>query len=242
MLLYFGSITMLPVPAISMCDIDHRPSRNYVSRGGIKLDNALAACKLEVAGVDALDVGASTGGFVDCLLGHGAARVAAVDVGYGQLDWSLRNDPRVTVLERTNARYLTPEMLPFAPSLATIDVSFISLTLILPAVLNCLAEPYDVLALIKPQFEVGRELASKGKGVIRDPDDRRDALLRVGRAALELGFTVLGYHTSGLPGPKGNRETFIHLVGPVRARARTRARPAASEDELVAMAYSAEPA
>jgi 23S rRNA (cytidine1920-2'-O)/16S rRNA (cytidine1409-2'-O)-methyltransferase len=218
-----------------MCDIDHRAALDYVSRGGVKLENALSASRLEVAGRSALDVGASTGGFSDCLLKRGADRVIAVDVGYGQLAWSLRTDPRVTVMERTNARYLTPDSLPYAPDLATIDVSFISLALILPAVRSCLAQPYDVLALIKPQFEVGRELASKGRGVIRDPGDRRDALLAVGRVARALGASVLGYHYSGLPGPKGNRETFIHLAETGRAGG------AGGEDELERMALTAEP-
>jgi 23S rRNA (cytidine1920-2'-O)/16S rRNA (cytidine1409-2'-O)-methyltransferase len=190
--------------------------RAFVSRGGVKLENALTATALEVAGRRALDVGASTGGFTDCLLRRGATGVAAVDVGYGQLDWGLRNDPRVTVLERVNARALTVEMLPYTPDLATIDVSFISLAKILPAVLGCLAEPYDVLALVKPQFEVGRALASKGRGVIRDPADRRAALVGVGESAHGLGASVLGYHSSGLTGPKGNKETFVWLAEPGR--------------------------
>lgn len=224
--------------------------RAYVSRGGIKLANALDACALEVAGRRALDVGSSTGGFTDCLLQRGAASVIALDVGYGLLDYALRGDPRVSVLERTNARALTPELLPAPaggagagtgsagaplPDLATLDVAFISLTLVLPAVLACLAtESHDALAMIKPQFELSRARVGKG-GVVRDPDDRRDALLRVGRAAFGLGASVLGYHSSGLPGPKGNRETFIHLAEPHRAGA------AASEEELMEMARRVEP-
>jgi 23S rRNA (cytidine1920-2'-O)/16S rRNA (cytidine1409-2'-O)-methyltransferase len=199
------------------------PGRAYVSRGGVKLANALDSCGLEVAGRRALDVGSSTGGFTDCLLRRGAASVVAVDVGYGLLDYSLRSDRRVSVLERTNARGLTPEMLPDVPGaggappdLATIDVSFISLTIVLPAVLGCLGDSYDVLAMVKPQFEVGRARVGKG-GVVRDPDVRRDALVSVGRAALGLGASVLGYHSSGLPGPKGNRETFVHLADSARA-------------------------
>jgi len=200
-----------------MCELDHRDERPFVSRGGIKLENALTATGLDVSGRRALDVGASTGGFTDCMLRRGVTGVIAVDVGYGQLDWGLRNDPRVSVLERTNARALRPESLPYAPDLVTIDVSFISLAKILPAVLGCLAEPYDVLALVKPQFEVGRALASKGRGVIREPADRRAALVGVGEAALGLGASVLGYHSSGLAGPKGNRETFVWLAEPGRA-------------------------
>ncbi len=187
----------------------------YVSRGGLKLENALAATGLPVAGRVALDVGASTGGFTDCLLAHGAARVLAVDVGYGELAYSLRTDPRVTVLERTNARHLAPaavlDALAVLPDLAVIDVSFISLRKILPAVLACLAPPYDVLALVKPQFEVGRERVGGG-GVVRDAATRRAALIDVGRAALDLGAPVLGFYSSGLPGPKGNRESFVWLA------------------------------
>jgi len=217
MLLYFGSFTMLPAVAELMCDVDHRDPPVFVSRGGIKLHNALTACDLDVSCRRALDVGASTGGFTDCLLQRDATSVIAVDVGYGQLDWGLRNDPRVHVLERTNARTLTPTMLPYTPDLVTIDVSFISLAKVLPAVLGCLGARYDVLALVKPQFEVGRELASRGRGVVRDPADRRSALVSVGEAALGLGASVLGYRYSGLPGPKGNRETFVHLAEPARA-------------------------
>ena len=201
--------------------VDARPL--YVSRGGIKLANALAASGLEVEGRWALDVGASTGGFTDCLLQRGAAGVVAVDVGYGVLDYGLRIDRRVSVMERTNARALTSEMLPSPPvghgalpDLCTIDVSFISLEKVLGAVLGCLAERYDVLALIKPQFEVGRERVGKG-GVVRDADDRRAALMSVGEAARELEAEVLGYYSSGLPGPKGNKETFVWLAEPGRA-------------------------
>jgi len=211
MLLCFGSFTMLPGWARFMCDVDHRDTRAFVSRGGIKLENALVASGLDVSGRRALDVGASTGGFTDCLLRRGATGVVAVDVGYGQLDWGLRNDPRVSVLERTNARGLTGAMLPYTPDLASIDVVFISLAKVLPAVLGCMAETYDVLAMVKPQFEVGRARVGKG-GVVRDPSDRRDALVQVGRAALGLGASVLGYYSSGLAGPKGNKETFVWLA------------------------------
>jgi 23S rRNA (cytidine1920-2'-O)/16S rRNA (cytidine1409-2'-O)-methyltransferase len=182
----------------------------YVSRGGIKLANALDAFELAVGGRRALDVGASTGGFTDCLLAHGASEVVAVDVGYGDFDYNLRRDPRVTLLERTNARSLAGEMLPYAPDLAVLDVSFISLRKLLPAVLGCLAPRFDALALVKPQFEVGRERVGKG-GVVRSSADRRSALIDVGSAALELGASVLGYVSSGLPGPKGNLETFVWL-------------------------------
>ncbi len=185
----------------------------FVSRGGIKLANALRTLGLEeaVAGADALDVGASTGGFTDCLLQRGAARVIALDVAYGQLDWSLRSDPRVTVVERANARELAPGVLPFAAAIIVIDVSFISLTKILGAVLGCAAARFDCLAMVKPQFEVGRARVGKG-GVVREPADRREALLDVARAAQQLGATVCGFASSQLPGPKGNRETFVWLA------------------------------
>jgi 23S rRNA (cytidine1920-2'-O)/16S rRNA (cytidine1409-2'-O)-methyltransferase len=198
--------------------VKERPQ--FVSRGGIKLANALAGSGLEVQGRRALDVGASTGGFTDCLLQRGAREVIAVDVGYGTLSWSLRTDPRVRVMERTNARTLSPQMLPAPrfgggglPDLATIDVSFISLAKVLGEVLGCLGSRYDVLALVKPQFEVGRGRVGKG-GVVREAEDRRAALVAVGEAAIAAGAAVLGYHSSGLPGPKGNRETFMWLAGP----------------------------
>jgi 23S rRNA (cytidine1920-2'-O)/16S rRNA (cytidine1409-2'-O)-methyltransferase len=191
------------------------PPPPYVSRGGIKLANALDAWAIDVGGRSALDVGASTGGFTDCLLQRGTARVTAVDVAYGELDWRLRSDERVTVIERTNARALRPEDLPYVPDLIVIDVSFISLAKVLPAVLACAADRYDCLALVKPQFEVGRDAVGKG-GVVRDPDRRRAALIDVGRAAVAIGATVLGYASSGLPGPKGNRETFVWLAEPDR--------------------------
>ena len=182
----------------------------YVSRGGIKLANALDALGLDVAGALALDVGASTGGFTDCLLQRGAARVAAVDVAYGQIDWRLRCDPRVAVIERVNARALSPSQLPFAPAMIVIDVSFISLVKVLPAVLSCAAGRYDCLAMVKPQFEVGRERVGKG-GVVRDAAVRRSALVDVASAATGLGAVLRGFASSGLPGPKGNRETFAWL-------------------------------
>jgi 23S rRNA (cytidine1920-2'-O)/16S rRNA (cytidine1409-2'-O)-methyltransferase len=183
----------------------------FVSRGGIKLRNALSSFGLDVRGQRALDVGASTGGFTDCLLQAGVDHVVAVDVAYGEFDWRLRSDARVTVIERCNARSLLPEQLPYAPDLIVIDVSFISLTKVLPAVLGCAADRFDCLALVKPQFEVGRGQVGKG-GVVRDGAQRRGALVAVGSAALELGATVLGYASSGLPGPRGNLETFVWLA------------------------------
>lgn len=189
--------------------VDEGP--RYVSRGGTKLENALDALGVDVAGRDCLDVGASTGGFTDCLLQRGAARVAAVDVAYGQLDVRLRQDQRVHAIERLNARALEPADLPFVPSLATIDVSFISLTKVLPAVARCLEPGGEILAMVKPQFELGRERV--GRGVVRNAADRREAILKVAEAARDLGLPVRGFASSGLPGPKGNRETFVWCGG-----------------------------
>ncbi len=180
----------------------------FVSRGGEKLANALDALGLGVAGANALDVGASTGGFTDCLLQCGAARVVALDVGYGQLHPKVRNDPRVTVLERTNARALTE--LPFAPDLVTCDVSFISVRTALPPALGLAANGWRALVLVKPQFEAGR--AEARKGVVRDRAVHRRVLREVADAALGWGASVAGVVDSGLPGPKGNREFFLYLV------------------------------
>ena len=182
--------------------------QRFVSRGGIKLENALETLGIDVGGRSCLDVGASTGGFTDCLLQRGAERVIALDVAHGQLDWGLRNDPRVTVIERRNARDLEPDELPYEPSLATVDVSFISLAKVLPALALCLPPGGELLALVKPQFELGPEKVGKG-GVVRDPADRREALRRAAEAASVAGIGVRGFASSQLPGPKGNRETFL---------------------------------
>jgi 23S rRNA (cytidine1920-2'-O)/16S rRNA (cytidine1409-2'-O)-methyltransferase len=187
-------------------DVD-RPPR-FVSRGGEKLANALAALRIDVAGSDCADVGSSTGGFTDCLLQAGAARVIAIDVGRGQLHPRLRSDPRVTVLERTNARGLTE--LPYAPDLVTCDVSFISVTKALPPVLRLARPGWEAVVLVKPQFEAGR--AEVKRGVVRDPDVHRKAIESVLEAARDWSAYPLGVVDSGLPGPKGNREFFIHLV------------------------------
>jgi 23S rRNA (cytidine1920-2'-O)/16S rRNA (cytidine1409-2'-O)-methyltransferase len=197
------------VPPDAEFEVAEAPA--FASRGGIKLANALDALGLDVSGRRALDVGASTGGFTDCLLQRGAGHVIALDVAYGALDWRVRSDDRVTVLERANARELTPAELPYAPDLIVIDVSFISLTKVLPAVLTAAAPRFDCLAMIKPQFEVGREQVGKG-GVVRDAETRRVALVGVAQSAQELGAAVLGYASSGLPGPKGNLETFVWLA------------------------------
>jgi len=211
-------------------ELEVRSGPEYVSRGGIKLANALDALGLDVEGRAALDIGASTGGFTDCLLLRGAAHVVCVDVAYGQLAWRLRNDPRVTVIERRNARSLSARELPYAPDLIVVDVSFISLQKVLPAALGVARDRFDCLALIKPQFEVGRASVGKG-GVVRDADARRRALIEVGEAARGMGCAVLGYASSGLPGPKGNRETFIWLAEHSRA----------GIDDIVAAASEVEP-
>ena len=190
----------------------------YVSRGGVKLANALDALGIDPAGRRCLDVGASTGGFTDALLQRGAEEVVALDVAYGELHWRLRTDPRVHVLERTNARALEPDMLPYRPELVVCDVSFISLAKVLPAVLECVAERFDLLALVKPQFEVGRGRVGKG-GVVRDAADRRAALVAAGEFLRARGLAVLGYASSGLPGPAGNRESFVWAAEDGRAGA-----------------------
>jgi 23S rRNA (cytidine1920-2'-O)/16S rRNA (cytidine1409-2'-O)-methyltransferase len=204
----------------------------FVSRGGEKLANALDGFGIDPAGRRCLDVGASTGGFTDCLLQRGAAAVIALDVAYGELHWRLREDPRVVVLERQNARSVAPADLPFAPELVVVDVSFISLGKVLPAVLACCAPRFDCLALVKPQFEVGRGRVGKG-GVVRSADDRRAALVRVGELARErLGLAVLGYASSGLAGPKGNLESFVWVAETGRG---------GGVEELEAAARKAEP-
>ncbi len=194
------------VDAGVMLEVEGPPP--YVSRGGLKLANALDRLGVPVEGRRALDVGASTGGFTDCLLQRGAAHVVALDVAYGELDYRLREDARVTVIERVNARALTPDRLPYAPDLIVVDVSFISLTKVLPAVLACAAERFDCLAMVKPQFEVGRERVGKG-GVVRDPELRREAVQAVADAA---PAAVMGSAPSALEGPSGNRETFLWLA------------------------------
>lgn len=184
----------------------------FVSRGGVKLANGLDSFGIDPGGRRCLDLGAATGGFTDCLLKRGAEAVAAVDVAYGELHWTLRQDPRVVVIERTNARSLTPEALPWQADLIAADLSFISLGKVLPAALGCAAARFDLLALVKPQFELGRERVGKG-GVVRGAEDRREALVAIGRFAREeLGLSVLGYASSGLPGPAGNRESFAWIA------------------------------
>jgi 23S rRNA (cytidine1920-2'-O)/16S rRNA (cytidine1409-2'-O)-methyltransferase len=185
---------------------------DYVSRGGHKLAGALAAFTgLEVVGRRCLDAGASTGGFTDVLLRAGAAHVVAADVGYGQLAWSLRSDPRVTALDRVNVRTLRPEQVAPAPGLVTADLSFISLTQVLPALAGCAAPEADFVLMVKPQFEVGKGRVGAG-GVVRDPDLRGEAVRAVAEAAGDLGLGVRGVTASPLPGPSGNVEYFLWLA------------------------------
>jgi 23S rRNA (cytidine1920-2'-O)/16S rRNA (cytidine1409-2'-O)-methyltransferase len=183
----------------------------YVSRGGRKLEGALDHFRVEVDGKVCLDIGASTGGFTDCLLQRGAAQVLAVDVGTNQLDWKLRSDPRVVVREKTNARYLTFEKVGAQVELVTVDVSFISATMILPVLPLLLKPEAEVLVLVKPQFEVGRGQVGKG-GVVRDARLQQQAVAKVSRKLLELGFTQVAGVESALPGASGNREYFLHAV------------------------------
>ncbi len=183
----------------------------YVSRGGLKLEAALEAFHPRLEGAVCADVGASTGGFTDCLLQHGAARVYALDVGHGQMDSSLRSDPRVVCLEGINARTLAAGFFPEPVALVTVDASFISLKLLLPAIRASAPEAF-VIALVKPQFEAGRKEVGRGRGVVKDPQVRARALSEVCQAAISLGYTRLGTLESPVKGPKGNVEFLVHLA------------------------------
>ncbi|MBQ7315430.1 MAG: TlyA family RNA methyltransferase [Clostridia bacterium] len=187
-----------------------RSQKPYVSRGGIKLDGALCAFDVSVEGKDALDVGASSGGFTDCLLQHGAARVVAVDSGFGQMAQVLRDDRRVTLIEKFNARYMTAADLPFVPSLAVMDVSFISATYLLPSIYTVLASEADFICLVKPQFEVGRDGIGKG-GIVKDARLRAQAVERVTECARAIGFEALGTIQSPIAGGDGNIEYLVHF-------------------------------
>jgi 23S rRNA (cytidine1920-2'-O)/16S rRNA (cytidine1409-2'-O)-methyltransferase len=183
----------------------------FVSRGGVKLEKALDVFQLDVTGLIALDVGASTGGFTDCLLQRGAKKVIAVDVGYGQLAWKLRCDERVINLEKTNIRYLTADKLSEIPDIAVIDASFISLAKVLPNTVGLLKDNAPIIALIKPQFEVGRGEVGKG-GVVRDADKHQETIAAIRTVAESLGLEVKGVTESPILGPKGNREFLIHML------------------------------
>ena len=206
----------------------------YVSRGGLKLEKALKVFPIDVTGVTAMDIGASTGGFTDVLLQNGAAHVYAIDVGYGQLDWKLRNDPRVTVMERTNARYLKPEDLPLRPTLGVMDVSFISITKILPAAAAILGGDGAFISLIKPQFEAGRERVGK-KGVVRDPQVHRDVILEILRfIETDMGWQAQALSFSPITGPEGNIEFLVYILPAARATHRVTQEEVA---QVVAAAY-----
>lgn len=209
-----GNVVDKPGTAVAAeADVAVEADEPYVSRGGGKLEGALDAFAVDPAGRDILDVGASTGGFTDCVLRRGARRVVAVDVGYGQFEWRLRGDPRVTLLERTNARHLRPGDLPFPPEMTVVDVSFISLRLILPAIRGVMTGGGEIVALIKPQFEVGRGQVGKG-GVVRDAALQQSTVAAVCDFAREIGLEVRGTCESPLLGPKGNREYFMHAAVP----------------------------
>ncbi len=200
-----------PVEADATLVVESAPE--FVSRGGEKLAGALADVGVDVTGARALDLGASTGGFTDCLLQRGAVHVTAVDVGYGQLAWTLRNDPRVTVLERTNARHLTPAAVTPPADFATCDLAFISVATVWPAASRCLTRDHRALVLVKPQFEVGKGKVPQG-GVVRDPLLHAEAIRTVARAITQQGGRVRTVVPSQLVGPKGNREFFIYCEGP----------------------------
>ncbi len=183
----------------------------YVSRGGLKLEKAMQTFPITLTDKVCMDVGASTGGFTDCMLQNGAAKVYAVDVGYGQLDWKLRQDSRVVVMEKTNIRYVTPEDIEERPEFVSVDVSFISLSIVLPAVQKLLAPSAELVTLIKPQFEAGREKVGK-KGVVRDPAVHEEVIQNTVRMAQANGFTILGLTYSPVRGPEGNIEYLLHLT------------------------------
>ena len=186
-------------------------SHSFASRGGLKLEHALNKFNINVEGKIALDIGASTGGFTDCLLKRGVAKVYAVDVGYGQLDWNLRNDSRVVCLDRTNARNLRQEDLAESPEFAAVDVSFISLHLILPSLFEIFKKQGEIIALVKPQFEVGKDEVEK-KGIIRDPDKRRNVLLRLNKFISENSWIICNITESPIQGQKGNHEYLVHCT------------------------------
>ena len=183
----------------------------FVSRGGLKLDKAIRSFHIDLSGRTCVDVGASTGGFSDCMLQNGAEHVYAIDVGYGQLHWKLRNDDRVTVMERKNARFMEPSWFPDVPDFGSVDTSFISLKLILPALFRSLNDRSEVVALIKPQFEAGRENVGKN-GVVRDPVIHRAVIMDVVSASAAIGFSVAGLDYSPITGPKGNIEFLLYLL------------------------------
>ena len=214
--------------------IVRQTGRGYVSRGALKLEKGLKVFNVDPTGVVAMDLGASTGGFTDVLLQNGAAHVYAIDVGYGQLDWKLRNDPRVTVMERTNARYLKREDVPLGPTLGVMDVSFISITKILPAAAEIMGENGAFISLIKPQFEAGRDRVGK-KGVVRDAQVHRDVIVEVlSFIENEMGWAAQALSFSPIKGPEGNIEFLVHILPKSRA---THSVTQAEIDAVVAAAH-----
>lgn len=206
-----GPVALRPSQDVDpQLEIEIVQTRQFVSRGGIKLANALDALKIEVTGLRCLDVGASTGGFTDCLLQRGASHVTSLDVAYGQIEDSMRRHEQVTVIERLNARDLLAGDLDYRPDLVVIDVSFISLRKVLEPVVDTTAPDAKILAMVKPQFELGRTRVGRG-GVVRKPEDRLEAVVGIADFAKELGLSLLGVAPTGLPGPKGNLETFLYL-------------------------------
>lgn len=194
------------------CVIDIKENINpYVSRGGLKLEKALKSFKIDLTGKTVMDIGSSTGGFTDCMLKNGAAKVFAIDVGYGQLAWELRNDERVVCMERTNIRYVKPESIGVLSNFATIDVSFISLKKVLPVVKDLLDENGEIICLIKPQFEAGREKVGK-HGVVREPEIHLEVIQRIAFFSIEIGFKVNGLSFSPIKGPEGNIEYLLYLA------------------------------
>ena len=224
----------MPVPEGAAVEVREDPVP-FVSRGGLKLQKALGVFGIDLTGAYALDVGASTGGFTDCMLQNGAAHVRAIDVGYGQLDWKLRGDARVTVMERTNARYMEPGWFAQPAAFASIDVSFISLRLILPPLLPCLVPGGTVVALVKPQFEAGRGEVGK-RGVVRDPAVHAAVCRQVIGFADGLGYAVRGLSFSPITGPEGNIEFLVHLLPAARA---TQCVDEACIAQVVAQAHAA---
>lgn len=206
------AVTKAGAQVAEEAEIQLREEPRFVSRGGLKLEKAFKEFPLEVKGLVVIDAGASSGGFTDCLLQHGARKVIAVDVGYGQLDWKLRNNPRVEVMERVNIRALTPEHLSERPDFATFDLSFISLKKVIPVVVTCLQPDFEAVALIKPQFEAGREKVGKG-GVVRDEAIRQEVVDDLTAFIEDRGWQVRGVTESPVKGPKGNVEYLIWFEG-----------------------------
>lgn len=225
-----ASVTVTPQDEL----IVRQSGTGYVSRGALKLEKGLKVFGVDAAGIVAMDLGASTGGFTDVLLQNGAAHVYAIDVGYGQLDWKLRNDPRVTVMERTNARYLTAEDLPLRPTLGVMDVSFISITKILPAAAAIMGEDGAFISLIKPQFEAGRERVGK-KGVVRDAQVHKDVIHEILQFIdSEMGWAAQALSFSPITGPEGNIEFLVHILPKSKA---THQVTAEEVDQVVAAAH-----